>query len=107
MTDVHAAAITREALALRASHPWAPALDLLDLVMRARHGATLDFGSDGIPPVRFALIIAEAFDRGMTPLEWAAFTGPTADPAFRTSVLQIWHSEVWPRFVDRYRLAPP
>lgn len=99
-----AAAIVAEALALRRSHPQVPVVDVLDLVMKGRHGPALDFGPDGLPPAEFALIVAEAFDSGMTPGEWRAWTGSGADPKLREGMLAIWRSEVWPRFVDRFAL---
>lgn len=107
MTNALAIDIASRALALRQSHPWAPALDLLDLVMRGHEGTQLEFGPAGMPPERFALIVAEAFDAFMTPLEWASFTHAQADPLFRAGVLQIWVNEIWPRFVARYSLRDP
>jgi hypothetical protein len=38
----------------------------------------------------------------LTPNEWAAFTGPTADAALRDGCLEIWRVYVMPRFEARY-----
>jgi hypothetical protein len=38
----------------------------------------------------------------MTPVEWAAFTGPAAEPSLREGCLQIWRNYVLARFEGRY-----
>ena len=90
---------------LRRSRVDAPALDVLDLVMKDRRRQLPDFGDLALPPAPFALTVAEAFDRGMSVDDWALMTGSLADPTLRTAVLGIFASEVWPRFVQRYGLA--
>lgn len=99
-------AIVSAALALRSSHPAAPALDVLDLVMRGRRAVPADFGVDGLPPGPFALLVADALDTAMTAGEWRAWTAPDADPRLRAGLLEIWRAEVWPRFVARFGLQP-
>lgn len=99
------ARIVATALALRASHPQAPALDVLDLALQGRGGQALDFGSDGLPPAPFALLVAEAFDHGMDPALWAAWTAPGANPAVSTALRGVWANEVWPRFAARYGIG--
>ncbi|MCW5631864.1 MAG: hypothetical protein KIT17_00875 [Rubrivivax sp.] len=105
MADPTARAIVSRCLSLRLSHPRAPAIDTLDLVMLGHHGQRLDFGADAIPPATFALVVAEALDRGMIVQDWRALTGPQADPAIRAGLQQLWRDEVWPKFVSRYQLS--
>ncbi len=96
--------IVASALVLRISHPHAPALDVLDLVMGGVDAHGLDFGGHSVPPAAFALLVAEAFDSAMTPADWRGLTGPEADPTVRAALLGLWAAEVWPRFVARYPL---
>ena len=58
-----------------------PASDVLDLVMQGGQVFTVE------PPAPFALIVAEAFDRGMPASDWTAWTGPAANPALRAALL--------------------
>jgi hypothetical protein len=81
MSTSEAHKIATEAVALRRSHAHAPALDVLDLVMTDRHHRVYEFGDLALPPAPFALVVAEAFDRGMTVDEWARWTVPPADPS--------------------------
>lgn len=97
-------AIVSTALALRRSHPVAPPLDVLDLVMQGRCAVPADFGADGLPPAPFALLVADALDSAMTPEEWRVWTAHDADPRLRAGLLEIWRAEVWPRFVSRFDL---
>lgn len=69
-----------------------PASDVLDLVMQGGQVFTVE------PPAPFALIVAEAFDRGMPASDWTAWTGPAANPALRAALLQVWRANVWPRW---------
>ena len=59
-------------------------------------------GSLSAPGAPFGQLLAAAFDEAMTPNEWAAFTGPTAEPALRDGCLEIWRIHVVPRFAARY-----
>jgi hypothetical protein len=77
------------AVTLRRSHSHAPALDVLDLVMTYRHHRGYDFGDLALPPAPFALVVAEAFDRGMTVNEWAKWTVPPADPALIAAIQAV------------------
>jgi hypothetical protein len=80
MSTPEAQKIATEAVTLRKSHAHAPALDILDLVMKHHHHRCFDFGDLATPPAPFALVVAEAFDQGMTVDEWARWTIPPADP---------------------------
>jgi hypothetical protein len=104
------------AVALRRSHPHAPALDVLDLVFEGGGGVGCDFSctaSDGRalvhPRGAFGQLIAEAFDRGMTPAEWMQLTGPSAAPELVEALDRIWATYVVPRFGSRFgvRLTGP
>jgi hypothetical protein len=101
MPDANATSVIDACLALRISHPHVPALDTLDMSMQGHHGRAIDFGTEAKPPAPFALVVAEAFDRGMTADEWRSFMGPQADPAMRVGLEQIWVGERWPRFMER------
>jgi len=105
MPSPEAVKITNQVENLRRTHPHAPALDVLDLVMRGRTGKPIDFGDLAMPPREFALTVAEAFDTVMTRAEWQAWTRPGADPQVRAAALAIWPIEVWPKFCERYGLA--
>jgi len=104
MSTTETRKLDAETLTLRRSRADAPALDVLDLVMKDRRQLP-DFGDLALPPAPFALTVAEAFDRGMSVDDWALMTGSLAEPTLRTAVLGIFASEVWPRFVQRYSLA--
>lgn len=105
MPDTVATAIVAEALALRASHAHAPALDVLDLVMRGRHERLIDFDDDMVPPAPFALLVAEAMGDVMSAADWLAATGPKADPHLRATLQLQYALNVWPQFLMRYRLG--
>lgn len=85
------------ALTLRASHPLAPALDVLDVVFKGRLLPLMP-----LPPEPFALLVAEAFDQGMHCDDWASLMRPDGDPRVHAALLAIWRDEVWPLFVARY-----
>ena len=78
----------RAAVGLHRSHPHAPSLDVLDAVMRDRGGSLADFGQSIDPCTPFGDILAEAFDRGMSPTDWrlidASNTPATTRAALRT-----------------------
>ena len=59
-------------------------------------------GSLASPCAPFGQLLAAAFDEVMTPNEWKAFTGPTADASLRDGCLEIWRVYVVPRFEARY-----
>lgn len=105
MSDAVAAAIVAEALALRASHPHAPPLDVLDLVMRGRRDRLIDFDDHMVPPAPFALLVAEAMGDVMSAAEWLAATGPKADPHLRATLQLQYALNVWPQFLVRYGLG--
>jgi hypothetical protein len=100
------------AVALTASHAHAPARDVLDVTMKGRGGQVLNFievgarnGSLADPGSAFGQLVARAFDAGMTPAEWAAFTDSAADPVLRDACLNVWRDEVFARFSARYRVT--
>jgi hypothetical protein len=95
-------AVVDEALALRASHPRAPAADVLDLVMQDHECWLDDFFEHMWPPSAFALLVAEAVGDRMTAGEWRAFTGPDADERLRDAMRHHYAESVWPKFVKRY-----
>ena len=72
--DPVAVAVVDDALKLRASHPAAPTLDILDLVLRGRRSGLIDFG-EVLPVNPFGLLAVEAFDRGMPVSDWIGSTG--------------------------------
>jgi len=96
--------IAARALLLRLQHPDWPAVEVIDQVMRGRTGRWIDFGDLALPPSPFALLVAEAFDRGMEPSDWEGLLRSTAPPRVRELLLQIWADEVWPNFCVRYSL---
>lgn len=109
MPNPDAFAIVRAATSLARTHPHAPLLDVLDLVMRSRADQVLDYsdptapnGSLAAPAMPFGQLIAAAFDQAMTPAERKAFTGATADPGLRHGCIEIWRVSVMPRFAARY-----
>ena len=109
MPDPNADAVVKAAVSLTRSHPHAPTLDVLDLVMKGRIDQVLDFtdpaspnGSLAAPGAPFGQLLAAAFDDAMTPIEWKAFTDAAADTALRDGCLEIWRVYVVPRFEARY-----
>jgi hypothetical protein len=106
MADSEALAIVRTALAMRASHPNAPALDVLDLATKGRHESYPDFedgaapGGDWTDPAsEFGTLLIEAFDTKYTVQEWKAACVGGMDAE---------QSEAWERvteaFASRYKL---
>lgn len=105
MQDALATAIVRESLALSVSHPHAPPLDVLDLVMRGRQGCLLDFGLHMVPPDPFAILVAQAMGDPMPPEDWESFTGPEADPRLRAAMRLQFALNLWPLFLQRYNIG--
>lgn len=104
MSAAEAQKLVAEVLEVRRSHPHAPALAALDLVMKGR-GQLPDIDDIAPPPAPFALVVAEAFDRCFAKDEWARWTIPPADPALSAAMQVVWAAEVWPKFVQRYGLV--
>jgi hypothetical protein len=109
VATAEALAVVSDTAALRRSHPRAPALDALDLVMQGRAGQALNFlevcaphGSLAAPATEFGQAVAAAFDRGMIPEDWIRLTSDAADPRLRNACLDIWRDEVFPKFERRY-----
>jgi hypothetical protein len=93
------------ALALRKSHPCAPAIDILDLVMRGRANLWLeDLFEHMVPPAPFALFVAQALGDASPSAEWLALTGPAADEKVRTFMRRSYDQTVLLRFCRRYGL---
>lgn len=96
--------IAARALLLRRQEPRLSALEVLDQVMRGRSGRWMDFGQLALPPAPFAVVVAEAFDTGMLPCDWAGLLKPHSPPRVHELLLQIWADEVWPKFLVRFSL---
>jgi hypothetical protein len=107
MLDPTAPEIVSEALALRASHPHAPAADVLDLVMKGRMPWLEDFFEFMVPPAPFALPVAEAVGDVSPAAEWRALTSPAADERVRDAMQRMYVETVRARFVRRYGLSWP
>ena len=100
-----ALAVVQAAVSLTRSHPHAPALDVLDLVMRGRADQVLDFndpaapnGSLAAPNTPFGQLLAAAFDEAITAssLCAAALTvGFRLDPGIRLLKLAS-RNRSWP-----------
>ena len=96
--------IVLTAQAMRRSLPNAPALDILDLVMRLYCGSLADFGASLDPGTPFGSLLAEAFDRGMAFGDWQIAADPNCPPELAAAMQRIWHSFILPRFAARYSL---
>lgn len=102
-----ARSIVDEALALRESHPHAPAVDVLDLAMQGHTVWLEDFSEHMVPPSPFALLVAEAMGDCMSLADWSVYTGPGADEKVRDAMRQQYATSVWPKFVKRYGFSYP
>jgi hypothetical protein len=103
VADPIAGAIIGESLKLRASHPAAPALDVLDLVLLGRRARPIDFGE--LSPVSpFGLLVVEAFDRGMLVCDWLGLYR-FGDPRVIAVLEDVWRKEVWPSFTAHFDIA--
>lgn len=94
MANALAFALIGAAVSLRHSHTSAPAIDVLDLVMKGRKGHTFDFTEVGVrhgsladPASDFGQIVAAALDQGMTAAEWVAFTKESLREFLSTSIV--------------------
>ena len=74
-------------------------------MMQGRQAVPADFGADGALPAEFTLLVAEAFDRGVTLGEWRAWTRVGSDPKLREALIGIWDADVWPQFVAAFGLV--
>ena len=113
MSSPDAIAVVQATVNLRRSHPHAPPLDVLDVVMKGREGQELNFlDADGWPirslahPAdEFGQVVAAALDQGMDPGDWVSFTSDRADPVMRETVLDIWKDDIMgTRFAGRYKV---
>ena len=103
IVDPVAAVVIDESLKLRASHPAAPPLDVLDLVLRGRRGRPINFG-DVAPVSPFGLLVVEAFDHGMPVSDWIGFYR-FPDPRVIAALDGVWRKEVWPSFTAHFGIA--
>jgi hypothetical protein len=109
MPNPEALAVVQAAISLIRTHRHAPALAVLDVVMKGRIDQMLNFAEPcapncclAAPAAPFGQLIAVAFDDAMTPVEWKAFTDAKADAGLREGCLEIWRDYVIPRFEARY-----
>ena len=101
--DPVAAAVVDDALKVRASHPAAPTMDILALVLQGRRTRPLTFGE--ISPVSpFGLLVVEAFDRGMPVSDWIGFYR-YPDPRVIAALDDIWRKDVWPAFTAHFGIT--
>jgi hypothetical protein len=105
MTTTIGTDLARAAVALRRSHPRAPALDVLDVVLRRHRGSLQDFGAATRPGSEFGLVLAAAFDPGMAPEDWRIVDHPNTAPEVSAALLAIWHETVLGAFAARYGLG--
>jgi hypothetical protein len=111
MPDSLARSIVDEALALQRERPELPALALLDLVMRGRHGTGPDFGDLAAAPADclvdpsspFGALLAAAFDEQVTFTGLRSLATASAPTAFEA----FWFERVMRAFSRRYQLHPP
>ena len=97
--------VAHAAVAIRRSHPAAPALEVLDLCLTQRTGSLADFGSEIEPATPFGFLLAEAFDTGMAPQDWSLYSHPSTPAAVVQVLRGIWDGEVLDKFASRYGLA--
>lgn len=90
-------------MTLHSSHPGAPKLKILSVSSRQR-AAGADFGSAVQAGEPFALLVADAFDKGISREDWLWIKSPVADPELVAASLQSWQTEVLPRFSAHYGL---
>ena len=109
MSNPEAQAVVQAAISLTRTHCHAPALAVLDVVMKGRLDQRLNFTetsapncSLAAPAAPFGQLLAVALDDAMTPVEWKAFTDANADAGLREGCLKIWRVYVIPRFEARY-----
>ena len=88
--------VASAAVSLRRSHPHVSAADVLDVVMRGRTGSLADFGESIEPATPFGFLIAEAFDDGMAPRDWALVTHPNTDPRPVVKQTRFAPPATWP-----------
>lgn len=101
--DPVAVAVIDESSKLRGSHPAAPPLDVLDLVLRGRRARPINFGE--ISPVSpFGLVGVEAFDRGMPVSDWIGFYRDP-DPRVIAALDNSWRKEVWSGLTTHFGIA--
>lgn len=83
--------------------PHVDALKVLDAVMQGRQ-VQLERIEPGVlaPCTQLGDLLAEAFDRGMTPDDWRLVTNPNTPAAARSALRTVWESQVLASFAARY-----
>lgn len=105
MAGLLPASVAQTAAALARSHPHAPPVDVLELVLQAHTGATIDPAADWLRPASpLGQLIAAAFDPVMPPEDWAVWTEPPADIKMREGLTIVWRTEVLPSLAKRFGL---
>ena len=99
--------IVETALALRVSHPAAPALAVLDIAMAGHHGIIPEFDDIGLPkgdhtdpPSAFARLLRDAFAPDISDADFATHGGASSEDTFWLR----WEEGVMQHFAARYRL---
>lgn len=82
--------VVTQALLMRKVHLSLPAVEVLDRIMRGRHGKRIDFSDLAMPPAPFALLVAEAFDGEMLPSDWVGLWQNNGHPKLRPLLLELW-----------------
>lgn len=82
------------------------ALDALDAAMEGVRCKLVDFEPGVVAPCTpMGDVLAEAFDKGMTPQDWRLATHPNTPREVKALLRKLWETEVLSRFAERYRLA--
>ena len=106
MRSAISSADAQAAAALRASHPNVPPVEVLELLLQSRRGETLNAGATWVlPSPPFGQVIAAAFDRGMSPWEWAVMSVPPTAPLLREALATIWRDTVLQAFAVHFGLV--
>jgi len=99
MNDTEIQADADAAVSLSRSHPNAPAIDLLENLLRGMRGLQFPAPADvshpqAGPRCGLGKLIAATFDARMTPREWLDLTGGRADRRLVAALPEVWRTEV-------------
>lgn len=99
--------LSRTAAALISGADDSAALERLDTLLAATAAGTeIDAAAPWLMPSSpLGQLLAQAFDRPMSPAQWAAWSQPPAEPALRFAILQAWRTEVLVPFARRFALV--
>lgn len=97
--------VVRAAIALRLSHPTAPAGDVLAIVLQDAGGDVADFGPALVAGEAFALLVAEAIDGVEMMPAWRQWGKVAADPVLASLLNERWDHHILPSFAARYGLT--